>query len=198
MLQAQLVEPDRSPESPDVKAYRDSGSRDRLNAFAERGLDNILTEILPQNVWSNLIISDVWSCRVTQPFDDYFFTLKPHLTQLVVIANLLFDPGTLKVTGLVDYDCSHIGHPLYRYFFSPFLVKYYVVSAEPEIASAIFHQHPSPLPQSEPMSGPEAADDDPPQCKLIHKRERESWPVSEPPDQATSLGRKKSPRFTRS
>ncbi|KAK6005930.1 hypothetical protein QM012_007572 [Aureobasidium pullulans] len=146
MMQAQLLDADRSPV---VKGYRDSGLRDRLNAFAERGLEDTLTKILPQHVRPNLIIGDV------------------------VIANLLFDPNTLQVTGLVDFDCSHTGHPLHEYFFSSFSVKYYIVSAEPEVASAIFDQYPSPLPQSEPISGPEARDDDPPQWELMELFERE-------------------------
>ncbi|KAH0254492.1 hypothetical protein KCU91_g17973, partial [Aureobasidium melanogenum] len=139
MLQAQLKEADRSF----VKGYRDNGFRDRLNAFAEKGLDNLLTKFLPEKVRPNLIIGDV------------------------VIANFLFDPDTFRVTGLVDYDCSHTGHPLHEYFFSSFSVKYCVVLPEPEVASAIFHHYPSPLPLSEPISGPEARDDDPPQWELM-------------------------------
>ncbi|KAG9667012.1 hypothetical protein KCU99_g9975, partial [Aureobasidium melanogenum] len=146
MLQAQLAEADRSPV---VKGYRDSGLRDRLNAFAERAIEDILTRVLPQNVRPNLILGDV------------------------VIANLLFEPDILKVTGLVDYDCSHTGHPLHEYFFSSFSVKYCVVSAEPDLASAIFYGYPSPLPKSEPISSSEARDDDPPQWELMQLFEQE-------------------------
>ncbi|KAH0378672.1 chalcone synthase B, partial [Aureobasidium melanogenum] len=91
----------------------------------------------------------------------------------VVIANLLFEPDILKVTTLVDYDCSHTGHPLHEYFFPSFSVKYCIVSAEPDVASAIFHGYPSPLPKSEPISSPEARDDDPPQWELMQLFEQE-------------------------
>ncbi|KAH0367049.1 hypothetical protein KCU65_g4918, partial [Aureobasidium melanogenum] len=146
MVKAQLKEADRSLV---VKGYCDSGLRDRLNAFADRGLDKILTKVLPQNVRPNLIIGDV------------------------VIANFLFDPDTFKVTGLVDYDCSHTGQSLHEYFFSSFSVKYCIVSAEPEVASAIFHEYPSPLPKSGPISGAEARDYDPPQWELMQLFESE-------------------------
>ncbi|KAH0378680.1 hypothetical protein KCU92_g8583, partial [Aureobasidium melanogenum] len=56
MLQAQLAEADRSPV---VKGYRDSGHRDRLNAFAERAIEDILTRVLPQIVRPNLILGDI-------------------------------------------------------------------------------------------------------------------------------------------
>ncbi|KAH0351792.1 hypothetical protein KCU83_g4015, partial [Aureobasidium melanogenum] len=148
MLQAQLAEADRSTV---VKGYHDSELRGRLNAFAGRGLGKILTRVLPQNVKPNLIGGDL------------------------VIVNLLFEPDTLKVTGLVDYDydCSHTGHPLHEYFFSSFSGKYFIMSAEPDVASAIFHGYPSPLPRSEPISGLEARDDDPPQWELEQLFEQE-------------------------
>lgn len=56
MLQAQIAEADRSPV---VKGYKDSEIRNRLNKFAEKGLADVLTRILPRDVRPNLIIGDV-------------------------------------------------------------------------------------------------------------------------------------------
>lgn len=56
MMQSQLVEADRSPV---VKGYLDNDLRDRLNAFAERGLENVLTKIISPDIRPNLILGDV-------------------------------------------------------------------------------------------------------------------------------------------
>lgn len=96
-----------------------------------------------------------------------------YLTQQTVFANLLLDPDTFQVTGLVDYDCSHTGHPLHEYFFSSFSLRYCVVSLEPEIASAIFRQYPAPLPESKPVSDIENRDHAPPQWDLMELFEKE-------------------------
>ena len=56
MLQAQLVEADRSRVA---QGWKEDGLRDRLDAFAERGLEDILTRSLPEHVRPNLIIGDV-------------------------------------------------------------------------------------------------------------------------------------------
>ncbi|THZ23826.1 hypothetical protein D6C91_03515 [Aureobasidium pullulans] len=146
MLQAQLVEADRSRVA---QGWKEDGLRDRLDAFAERGLGGILTKNLPEHVRPNLIIGDV------------------------VIANLLFDPDTYKVTALVDYDCSHTGHPLHEFFFSSFSVNYCVVSAESEVATALFDQFPSPLPESKPALGTELRDCSPPQWEIMFMFEEE-------------------------
>ncbi|KAI5198643.1 hypothetical protein E4T39_06729 [Aureobasidium subglaciale] len=146
MLKAQLAEADRSRVA---EGYREDGLRERLDAFAERGLETVLSQSLPETVKPNLIIGDV------------------------AIANLLFDPVTYKATGLVDYDCSHVGHPLHEYFFSTFSVNYFVISAKPEIAAALFHQYPSPLPESEPITKIEPGDHAPPQWELMAFFEQE-------------------------
>ncbi|KAI5237519.1 hypothetical protein E4T43_07987 [Aureobasidium subglaciale] len=146
MLKAQLAEADRSRVA---RGYRENGLRERLDAFAEQGLEIVLSHSLPVIVKPNLIIGDV------------------------VIANLLFDPDTFQVTGLVDYDCSHVGHPLHEYFFSTFSVNYFVISAKPEIASALFHQYPSPLPASEAITKSEPGDHSPPQWNLMAFFEQE-------------------------
>ncbi|THX33699.1 hypothetical protein D6D10_07762 [Aureobasidium pullulans] len=146
MLQAQLVEADRSRVA---QGWKEDGLRDRLDAFAERGLGGILTKDLPEHVRPNLIIGDV------------------------VVANLLFDPDTYKVTALVDYDCSHTGHPLHEFFFSSFSVNYCVVSAESEVATALFDQFPSPLPESKPALGTELRDCSAPQWEIMLMFEEE-------------------------
>lgn len=64
MLQAQLKEADRSF----VKGYRDTELRERLNAFAEKGLDNLLTKFLPEKVRPNLIIGDVGELQTCAAF----------------------------------------------------------------------------------------------------------------------------------
>ncbi|THY99906.1 hypothetical protein D6C93_03821 [Aureobasidium pullulans] len=91
----------------------------------------------------------------------------------VVIANLLFDADTYKVTALVDYDCSHTGHPLHEFFFSSFSVNYCVVSAESEVATVLFDQFPSPLPESKPALGTELRDCSPPQWEIMLMFEEE-------------------------
>ncbi|CAD0085073.1 unnamed protein product [Aureobasidium mustum] len=144
MLQAQIAEADRSPV---VKGYKHSEIRSRLDKFAEKGLADVLTRILPRDVRPNLIIGD--------------------------LLRTFFDPDTFQVTGLVDYDCSHTGHPLHEYFFSSFSLRYCVMSLEPEIASAIFRQYPAPLPESKPISGTENRDHASPQWELMELFEKE-------------------------
>lgn len=64
MLQAQLVEADRSRVA---QGWKEDGLRDRLDAFAERGLGGILTKNLPEHVRPNLIIGDVGMSLFYQP-----------------------------------------------------------------------------------------------------------------------------------
>lgn len=56
MLQAQLEEADRSRVA---KGRRENGLRDRLDAFAERGLENVLSKKLAKDVEPSLIVGDV-------------------------------------------------------------------------------------------------------------------------------------------
>lgn len=64
MLQAQLVEADRSRVA---QGWKKDGLRDRLDAFAERGLEGMLTKDLPEHVRPNLIIGDVGMSLFYQP-----------------------------------------------------------------------------------------------------------------------------------
>ncbi|TIA36190.1 hypothetical protein D6C83_06644 [Aureobasidium pullulans] len=66
MLQAQLVEADRSRVA---QGWKEDGLRDRLDAFAERGLENILARSLPEHVRPNLIIGDVDDTNATGSFE---------------------------------------------------------------------------------------------------------------------------------
>lgn len=95
-----------------------------------------------------------------------------HVT-FTVVANFLFHPTTHQILGLVDYDCSHTGHPLHEFFFSSFSLSYCVISAEPAVASALFHGFPSPLPASTLPTGPEFRDDDAPQWEAMAMFEEE-------------------------
>ncbi|KEQ92097.1 hypothetical protein AUEXF2481DRAFT_43499 [Aureobasidium subglaciale EXF-2481] len=56
MLEAQLAEADRSRIA---EGYRENGLRETLDAFAEQGLEIILSQNLPETVTPNLIIGDV-------------------------------------------------------------------------------------------------------------------------------------------
>ena len=56
MLRAQLEEADRSRVA---KGWRENGLRDRLDAFAERGLESVLSKTLAKDVEPSLIIGDV-------------------------------------------------------------------------------------------------------------------------------------------
>jgi hypothetical protein len=56
MLRAQLKEADRSRVA---KGWRENGLRDRLDAFAERGLEILLSKTLAKDVEPSLIIGDV-------------------------------------------------------------------------------------------------------------------------------------------
>jgi len=90
-----------------------------------------------------------------------------------VIANFLFHPTTHQILGLVDYDCSHTGHPLHEFFFSSFSVSYCVVSPEASVAAALFHGFPSPLPVSIPTTSPEYHDGESPQWEVMAMFEEE-------------------------
>jgi hypothetical protein len=90
-----------------------------------------------------------------------------------VIANFLFDPDTYQVLGLVDYDCSHTGHPLHEFFFSSFSLSYYALAYDPEVVSALFRGFPSPLPPSERVAKTEYCDDDAPQWPVMKIFEEE-------------------------
>lgn len=90
-----------------------------------------------------------------------------------MIANFLFDPNTYQVLGLVDYDCSHTGHPLHEFFFSSFSLSYYALTSDPEITSALFHGFPSPLPPSIRAAKAEYRDDDAPQWPVMKIFEEE-------------------------
>jgi len=56
MLHAQLKEADRSRVA---KGWREHGLRERLDLFAEKGLEDVLLKTLPQDVKPSLIIGDV-------------------------------------------------------------------------------------------------------------------------------------------
>jgi hypothetical protein len=84
-----------------------------------------------------------------------------------VIGNFLFQPSTYDILGLVDYDCSHTGHPLHEFFFSSFSVSYYALSSEPDVTAALFHGFPSPLPTSVPTNSPEYVDGQSPQWEVM-------------------------------
>ena len=56
MLRAQLEEADRSRVA---RGWRENGLRDRLDAFAERGLESVLSKTLAKDVKPSLIIGDV-------------------------------------------------------------------------------------------------------------------------------------------
>jgi aminoglycoside phosphotransferase (APT) family kinase protein len=90
-----------------------------------------------------------------------------------VIANFLFDPDTYQILGLVDFDCSHTGHPLHEFFFSSFSLSYYALVPDPEIVSALFHGFPSPLPPSTRETRDEYHDDDAPQWPVMKMFEEE-------------------------
>ncbi|KAH8666979.1 hypothetical protein BX600DRAFT_511862 [Xylariales sp. PMI_506] len=77
MLQAQLKEADRSLVA---KGWHEDGLRDRLDVFAEKDLESILSKVLSKDVEPRLIIGDV------------------------IVGNFLFDPSTFNVLDLVDYD----------------------------------------------------------------------------------------------
>jgi hypothetical protein len=55
MLQAQLAEADKTI----AKGWRDDGLRERLDAFAQRGLETILSKTLVADTKPNLIIGDI-------------------------------------------------------------------------------------------------------------------------------------------
>lgn len=59
MLREQLAEADKSRVA---KGWRENGLRDRLDAFAEKGLDSILSKTIAKDVRPNLIIGDVGMC----------------------------------------------------------------------------------------------------------------------------------------
>jgi hypothetical protein len=90
-----------------------------------------------------------------------------------VIANFLFDPDTYQVLGLVDYDCSHTGHPLHEFFFSSFSLSYYALTPDPEVTSALFHGFPTTLPDSTRVAKAEYCDDDAPQWPVMKIFEEE-------------------------
>jgi hypothetical protein len=90
-----------------------------------------------------------------------------------VIANFLFDPDTYQVLGLVDYDCSHTGHPLHEFFFSSFSLSYYALTPDPEVTSALFHGFPTPLQHSTRIDKAEYCDDDAPQWPVMKVFEEE-------------------------
>ncbi|THY37551.1 hypothetical protein D6C98_10687 [Aureobasidium pullulans] len=145
MLQAQLAEADKTI----AKGWREEGLRERLDAFAQVGLETLLSQTLTVDTRPNLIIGDI------------------------VIANFLFDPKTYQVLGLVDYDCSHTGHPLHEFFFSSFSVSYYALTSDSEIASALFQGFPSPLPHTTRIAKAEYRDDDAPQWPVMKMFEEE-------------------------
>jgi len=60
MLRAQLKEAERSPVA---KGWRENGLRERLDAFAERGLDSVLSKTLTEDVEPCLVIGDVGMCH---------------------------------------------------------------------------------------------------------------------------------------
>lgn len=90
-----------------------------------------------------------------------------------MIANFLFDPETYQVLGLVDFDCSHTGHPLHEFFFSSFSLSYWALASDPEIISALFHGFPYPLPASIRESKDEYCDDDAPRWSVMKMFEEE-------------------------
>ena len=90
-----------------------------------------------------------------------------------MLANFLFDLDTYQVLGLVDYDCSHTGHPLHEFFFSSFSLSYYALTSDTEVTSALFHGFPSPLPSSTRLAKAEYHDEDAPQWPVMKIFEEE-------------------------
>jgi len=68
MLSAQLKEADRSAVA---KGWRENGLRERLDAFADRGLESLLSKALAKEVEPCLIIGDVGMCYI-------FLHISPH------------------------------------------------------------------------------------------------------------------------
>lgn len=75
MLKQQLKEADRSRVT---KGWRHDGFRERLDAFAERGLESVLSNTLPKDVQPGLIIGDVGMFFLSwMPFLPLFWTQDP-------------------------------------------------------------------------------------------------------------------------
>ncbi|KAF2763253.1 hypothetical protein EJ05DRAFT_506868 [Pseudovirgaria hyperparasitica] len=117
-------------ENPHVQGWRGEGIRDRLDAFVERGL-SAQFESLETKQDKSIVHAD----------------FNP--------SNLLIDPSTLRITGLIDYDFSSILHPSYEYLRS-FLGAGGQFRGwcgeeggeQAALTEARLHGFPSPLPQS--------------------------------------------------
>jgi hypothetical protein len=74
MLRMQLKEADRSLVA---LGWRGNGLRDRIDAFAERGLESVLSKVLTQDVEPRLIIGDVGMCYPSLSFSYQPLNLPP-------------------------------------------------------------------------------------------------------------------------
>ncbi|OCL06955.1 hypothetical protein AOQ84DRAFT_409907 [Glonium stellatum] len=116
--------------NPYIQGWRSNGIRDRLDAFVERGL-SAQFKLLETKQDKSIIHAD----------------FNP--------SNLLFDPSTYQITGLIDYDFSSILHPSYEFIrsFTGAGGQFRGWCGEEggeqaALSEARLHGFPSPLPQS--------------------------------------------------
>ncbi|KAK0642173.1 phosphotransferase enzyme family protein [Cercophora newfieldiana] len=90
-LASKLNDADKSPA---LRGWKDNGVRERVDAFLDSGLDTALQESGVDEGQRVLVHGDLTT------------------------NNILFDPATAKVTGLVDFDFSYVGHPFQEFLSS--------------------------------------------------------------------------------
>ncbi|KAI0421131.1 hypothetical protein F5X98DRAFT_330196 [Xylaria grammica] len=118
----------RADENPYIRGWHANGIRDRLNVFVQKGVPSQF-EALKTAHEKSIIHGDF------------------------VTTNLLFDPSTQRITGLIDYDFGCILHPSYEFLrslgdaggqFRGWLSD--EASEEEQLRKAKLYGFPSPLP----------------------------------------------------
>ncbi|KAK2018059.1 phosphotransferase enzyme family protein [Colletotrichum eremochloae] len=80
--------------SPALDGWRPKGVRDRVDKFLDRGLERFLDESGVDVAKRNLIHGDLTT------------------------NNMLYDPGTKKLTSVLDFDWAFVSHPCHEFFMS--------------------------------------------------------------------------------
>lgn len=98
--------------SPALRGWNENGVRERIDAFLTSGLDSCLESAGCDQSSRVLVHGDLSTFRT------YQYLLHDQLTRSSAMNNMLFDPETNRITGVLDFDFASVGHPCQEFFSS--------------------------------------------------------------------------------
>lgn len=106
-----------------VRGWRDSDLRERIDHFVTEGFKPLLEQASELYPRQTLVHGDfgrppLSEKEITRSKGAAFEARTNHCDQLSDLHNLLFDPETHRITGLLDFAFSHIASAADEYFYS--------------------------------------------------------------------------------